>query len=159
MNHALICKNYYRDDIESSPWPAEVKKLQLYFTALKARDWYYNAMKYHAVHLIKDMLPGVTLKEIAKIINVDHSTVIHYFKRYTPMNGHRMFISQYFEKFVENQIYPLKPKNSKDLKQYGAFKPTTLEEAKLYYKEPAARKKPEKKKGKYTSQKNPQEKY
>jgi hypothetical protein len=48
MNHALICKNYYRDDIESSPWPAEVKKLQLYFTALKARDWYYNAMKYYA---------------------------------------------------------------------------------------------------------------
>ena len=158
MNHALICKNYYGEEVETVLAP-EVKKLEMYFNALRTKDWYYNAMKYHAIHLLKELVPGITLHEIGRIMNIDHSTVIHYLKRYIPMDGHRMFISQYFEKFVENQIYPLKPKNKVDIKKYGKFKPTTLAEARMYHKEPASIEERKKTKRKVVSKKNPQERY
>lgn len=160
MNHALICKYYYSDEkidfINNHP---EIKKFELYFNAIRARDWYYNAMKYHAIHIIKNLIPTITLKEIGKIVDLDHATVIYYFKRYTPMTGHKEFISKYFERFVENKIYPLKPKNHIDVKKYGEFKPTTFEEARKCRKEPSKGKTYEKKKREYSSAKNPAEKY
>lgn len=160
MNHALICKNYYGNTIENKyPLYPELKRFEMYFNAVKARDWYYNAMKYHAIHIIKDLIPEYTLKQIGKIVDLDHATVLHYLKKYTPINGHKEFISTNFERFIENQIYPLKPKNSKDLKQYGAFKPTTLEEARQYSKPIAKRTEEKKEKRNYTSPKNPAEKY
>jgi len=135
MNHARICKFYYGEDDEGEilDYP-EIKRFEFYFNGLYARDWYYNCMKYHAIHIIKEMYPSITLKKLGKIINIDHSSIIHYLKRYVPIEAHNRFISNYFDKFVDNQIYPLTPKNSKDKKEYGAFKPTTLEEVRRYYK-------------------------
>lgn len=160
MNHALICKNYYgeKKTSEYSDYP-EIVRLQLYFNAVHARDWYYNAMKYHAIHIIKNTIPGITLMKIGEIVNLNYTSVIYYFKRYIPLDGHKEFISKYFEHFIENQIYPLKPKNHKDIKKYGEFKPTTLEEARRITKEPAPRKTYEKKKQKYHASKNAAEKY
>jgi hypothetical protein len=160
MNHALICKNYYGTTKENLyPLYPEIKRFEMYFNAVKARDSYYNAMKYHAIHIIKDLVPELTLKKIGNIVDLDHATVLHYLKKYIPITGHNEFISKNFERFIENQIYPLKPKNHKDIKRYGAFKPTTLEEARQYSKPNGEGKKKEKEKRTYTSSKNPAEKY
>jgi len=135
MNHALICKNYYTNKKKSFKLnEAEVAKFQLYFNAIDARDWYYNAMKYHAIHVIKKLIPEITLQEIGTIVNLHHTTVIYYLKKYIPLVGHKEFIDTNFEKFVENKIYPLKPKHVKEIKIYGAFKPTPYEEAREYAK-------------------------
>lgn len=160
MNHALICKSYYGNTRDNSTLlDPEIKRFEMYFNAVNARDWYYNAMKYHAIHIIKDSIPGITLMQIGEIVNLHHSTVIHYLKKYTPVTGHKEFISKNFERFIDNKLYPLKPKNTKDQKQYGAYKPTTLAEARQFCKQQAERKTPEKKKREYSSAKNPAEKY
>lgn len=160
MNHALICKNYYKDErnkvVINHP---ELIKLELYFNAVHARDWYYNAMKYHAIHIIKEIVPDITLQQIGSIVDLHHASVIHYLKRYTPLDGHKEFISKYFEKFVENGIYPLKPKNYIDIKKYGAFKPTSLEEARKRTKEQAERKNSNEKQHKIHPSRNEAEKY
>lgn len=160
MNHALICKNYYKNKKNAvDAFSLEFIKFELYFNAVQTRDWYYNAMKYHAIHVIKKLIPSITLQEIGNIVNLNHSTVIYYLKRYTPLDGHKEFISKNFEKYIENQIYPLKPKNNKDLIEYGAFKPTSFAEAKYSSKSVTEKKeRPEKKKA-YISAKNPNEKY
>jgi len=160
MNHALICKSYYKDNKNAIDFcHQELIKFELYFNALHAKDWYYNAMKYHAIHIIKELVPNITLKQIGSIVDLHHTTVIHYFKRYTPLHGHKEFISTNFERFVENKIYPLKPKNHKDIKEYGAFKPTSLEEARKYAREQTEKKDSKNTKQKSSSAKDPAEKY
>ena len=160
MNHALICKNYYKSDKNTLDfYKPELIKFRLYFNSVHARDWYYNAMKYHAIHIIKELVPNITLKEIGDIVNLSHCTVIHYFKNYTPLDGHKEFISNNFDKFVENGIYPLKPKNHKDIKQYGAFKPTSLEEARKRAGEQTKKKDSNEEQYKIHPAKNPTEKY
>lgn len=160
MNHALICKNYYRDKQNAVNFSnPELIKFELYFNALNTRDWYYNSMKYHAIHLIKKLVPKITLKEIGGIVNLDYTTVIYYFKKYTPLDGHKEFINNNFEKFVENGIYPLKPKNHKDIKKYGEFKPTSLEEARKRARSQAEKKEFNQKEHKLHAAKNEAEKY
>jgi hypothetical protein len=135
MNHAAICKFYYgvEEETEILNYP-EIKRLEFYFNGLHARDKYYTSMKYHAIHKIKNMYPQITLIKLGKILNVHHATVIHYLDKYVPISSHKEFISNYFDRFVDNQIYPLTPKNSKDKNKYGEFRPTTLEEIRRWYK-------------------------
>lgn len=161
MNHALVCKNYYKNKKNAvDAFGLEFIRFELYFNAVHARDSYYNAMKYHAIHVMKDLIPSITLKEIGNIVDLDHSTVIYYLKRYTPLDGHKEFISKNFERYIENQIYPLKPRSNKDLVEYGAFKPTSLAEAKYFSKSVTEKEeRPEKKRAYAAPKKNPDEKY
>ena len=69
MNHALICKSYYKDNKNAIDFcNQELIKFELYFNALHAKDWYYNAMKYHAIHIIKELLVQDRITECKSLL-------------------------------------------------------------------------------------------
>lgn len=130
MNHGLINRHIYsiREDEQFNIYYVypELEKLKNYFGRLRKRDKYYNAMKYHAVHLAYKIHPGLILEQIAEIINAkDHATALFYLKEYMPLEGHQEFIANNFDNFVSNFLYPLTP-IYKEVKEYGLYKPTYI---------------------------------
>ena len=143
MNHGLINKNYYHDLTIYDKYP-KFNQLQRYFKEYTGRDKYYVAMKYHAVHLCKQMCPDITLKAISEIVHLGgHDRAYYYLNKYIPLYGHKEFIDQNFNKFIEEGLYPIKPKTLEEGRQYGKFKPVLLQKN----RDPRETKKKEVKKG------------
>lgn len=132
MNHGLINKVFYSKLVSNDQDLYEVypdlNQLRRYFAEVNRRDRYYVAMKYHAVKVAKNIYPEIVLEQIAEIINVNnHATIFYYMNNYIPVDGHGEFIKNYFQKFIEDQIYPLTA-YGKDRQEHGLFKQVTLEE-------------------------------
>ena len=153
MNHGLINKVFYSGLVSNDQDLYEVypdlNQLRKYFGAVNRRDRYYVAMKYHAVKVAKSIYPEIVLEQLADIINVtNHATVFYYINTYIPVEGHSEFISRYFNKFVQNQIYPLTA-YGKDRKEHGLFKQVALEQCKKQREDSASEKKTERKRNNY----------
>jgi hypothetical protein len=153
MNHGLINKVFYSGLVSNDQDLYEVypdlNQLRKYFGAVNRRDRYYVAMKYHAVKVAKSIYPEIVLEQLADIINVtNHATVFYYINTYIPVEGHGEFISRYFNKFVQNQIYPLTA-YGKDRKEHGLFKQVALEQCKKQREDSASEKKTERKRNNY----------
>lgn len=160
MNHGLINKNYYHDLTIYDKYP-ELTKLNRYFKAYTGKDKYYVAMKYHAVHLCKKICPDISLNGISNVVNLGgHDRAHYYLNKYIPIYGHKEFIDQHFNKFVEEGLYPIKSRSTEDIKKYGKFKPILLQKN----KEHSQIKKKEVKKGRsskysYKTERNEKELY
>jgi hypothetical protein len=116
-------------------------------------------MKYHAIKLAKRIYPKIVLEQLAEIINAaDHTTVLYYMNNYTPLEGHKEFISKHFEKFVNEKIYPITT-NSKERLEHGLFKQVTLEKYREEYEIESSKKKTRKKKYVYAVKRNKEERY
>jgi hypothetical protein len=153
MNHGLINKVFYSGLVSNDQDLYEVypdlNQLRRYFAAVNRRDRYYVAMKYHAIKVAKSIYPEIVLEQLAEIINVtNHATVFYYINTYIPVEGHREFISRYFNTFVQNQIYPLTA-YGKDRKEHGLFKQVALEECKQQREDSSSEKKKERKRNNY----------
>lgn len=133
MNHGLINKSYYKNNLILSDGfdiyevYVELNQLKNYFARLKKRDRYYAAMKYHAIKRAYEIYPTIILEQLAHLINAaDHSTVLYYLNEYIPVEGHGEFIKNNFINYINNFIYPLTPKTTVDIKEYGLYKPTHI---------------------------------
>lgn len=133
MNHGIINKKFFGSLSEEDMFQLypELKKLHYYFSAIKARDRYYNAMKYHAAHLCKFIYPEITLEKIGLILNVHYANVVHYLKHYMPIEGHKEFINKEFEHCIENGLYPITVEHYNQ-KIYGKYRKLTLNEYNLH---------------------------
>jgi hypothetical protein len=163
MNHGLINKFFYskaiKNEEELYQIHPELNALRRYFAEVKRRDRYYVAMKYHAIKLAKRIYPKIVLEQLAEIINAaDHTTVLYYMNNYTPLEGHKEFISKHFEKFVNEKIYPITT-NSKERLEHGLFKQVTLEKYREEYEIESSKKKTRKKKYVYAVKRNKEERY
>lgn len=167
MNHGLINKVLYSGLVSNDQDLYEVypdlNLLRKYFAELNRRDRYYVAMKYHAVKVAKSIYPEIVLEQIAEIINVsNHATIVYYINDYIPVEGHGEFILKYFNKFVEDQIYPLTA-YGKDRIKHGLFKQVTLEECREQYGKPSSKEKKDKKRKRnsyvYAVKRNKAERY
>ena len=149
MNHGLINKFFYLSKVSTdndmfNVYP-ELDKLRRYFKEVNRRDRYYVAMKYHALKAAQRIYPEIVLEQMAEVINVtNHATVHYYLNKYIPLEGHREFISEHFDKFINNFIYPLTA-YSEERKIYGLYKQTTLDEYRRKVDESATKKEKPKK--------------
>jgi hypothetical protein len=90
------------------------------------------------------MCPDITLKAISEIVHLGgHDRAYYYLNKYIPLYGHKEFIDQNFNKFIEEGLYPIKPKTLEEGRQYGKFKPVLLQKN----RDPRETKKKEVKKG------------
>lgn len=165
MNHGMINRFFYAGKVSSDEdvytvYP-ELERLRRYFKEVNRRDRYYVAMKYHALKEAKSIYPEIVLEQLAEIINVtNHATVHYYIKTYIPLEGHRIFISENFNKFIDNFIYPLTAYGI-DRKIHGLYKQITLDECRTKNTEPITKKKKERKRNTnvYAVKRNKKERY
>jgi hypothetical protein len=133
MNHGIINKVLYSEKkLRKNSiivFHTDVEKLRKYFVEVHCRDRYIVALKYHALKVAKSITPELTLTQLAEIINVyDHTVVSYYLNKYTPMEGHSKFISDNFNRFIDNFIYPLTTAEGAEKNKYGLYKQITLEQ-------------------------------
>lgn len=133
MNHGIINKKFFGSLSEEDMFQLhpELKKMHYYFSALKARDRYYNAMKYHAVHLCKFIYPEITLEKLGFVLNMNYTNTIHYLKHYIPLEGHKEFIKNEFDHCIENGLYPITVEYYNQ-KTHGKYRKLTLKEYNLH---------------------------
>jgi len=106
-----------------------IEELTIYFSRYKSNNMYYVAIKHHvAMHLMKK---GFKSSTIGRILNVDHSTVLHYRDKYTAHDWAGKFIEQNFDRYLAESIYPhsgnyKKRLKEKHIKPNGDIKVTTV---------------------------------
>ncbi len=105
MNHGLINKNYYKDDVVSIKmnFPS-YSVMKEYFSKTKMRDKYYIAMKAYAAKRLRDRKHN--LEDIGECLNTHHSTVIHLIRKYKPIEDFDEFIRLHFTDCIYKELYP-----------------------------------------------------
>ena len=135
MNHGIINKNFYslKELRKNAIFTVnkDLIRLRKYFAETNSRDRYIVALRYHALKVAKSINSKLTLTQLKEIINVKtHATVRYFLNDYIPMEGHSEFISDNFNKFIDNFIYPLTTAEGAEKNKYGLYKQVTLNEYK-----------------------------
>jgi hypothetical protein len=110
MNHGLLNKAYYKHcvnnfDQEIIKNSEYITELSDYFKAVRRRDKYYIAMKFHAIELLRKL--KYTTTEVGNLLNLDHSSVVYLKNKYQKLPGHDKFIIDNFTKLIKEKKYPI----------------------------------------------------